>query len=290
MKKSLVIIFSIILCIALAGAAVALGGECGIIKKDEPISSGESEKENLSQKTDKNTESIVIEETETLSAEDKALKAEIAKISDTKVDFRVNKQDKIGGKTYNMTYKELGDAAILYTSTLDNGKEAKFTYNLKSGKLRQVVALTDGYTKTENSITLEQARKIAVNIAEQYCDISVYPLVEEKENMQFYQFIFSKKIGGYIAAEGIVVDLDFNGDIYILQVCLDVFENEDFIIDENKLLVALEDKLNKEFPDRENYTVDKQRISVSEGKPVMEYYVTINVGYPIPRIYTIPIE
>ena len=32
MKKTLVIIFSIILCIALAGAAVALGGEGGIIK------------------------------------------------------------------------------------------------------------------------------------------------------------------------------------------------------------------------------------------------------------------
>ena len=32
MKKTLVIIFSIILCIALTGAAVALGGEDGINK------------------------------------------------------------------------------------------------------------------------------------------------------------------------------------------------------------------------------------------------------------------
>lgn len=32
MKKALIIIFSIILCIALAGAAVALGGEGGINK------------------------------------------------------------------------------------------------------------------------------------------------------------------------------------------------------------------------------------------------------------------
>ena len=150
MKKTLVIIFSIVLCIALTGAAVALGGEGGIIKKDEATSAAESEKNNSAQKTEENAEKIIVEETETLSAEDKALKAEIAKIIDTKVDFRAQRQDKIGAKTYNMTYKELTntsdkDPRIVYNFMMDNGEEAKFTYHLNNGERLEVVALTDGY-------------------------------------------------------------------------------------------------------------------------------------------------
>ena len=296
MKKALVIILNIVLCVALAGVAVAVGGEGKIFSVDN--STSEPTEEITASESDKNTElvennstiSTETKEIEVLSAEDKALKAEIAKVNDTKIDFRTKKQDKIGNKTYDMTYKELGNNAIMYSLTLDNGKEAEFTYHLKSGKLLQVIAPTGGLTKTEQSITLEEARKIAVNIAKQYCDFSVYQITEEEERFLSYHFVFSKKILGYNTADGIQLDLNFNGDIYILQVCTDIFKNENFVIDEATIVSELENKINTEFPDREGYTVDEQRISVSEGKPVMEYYVTINVGYPIPIIYQIPIE
>ena len=280
MKKTLVIILSIVLCIALAGAAVAVGGEGKIFNKEDVLSEPDSE----------TTETGKTVDAEALTAEDKALKAEIAKISDTKVDFRVKRQETIGNKTYNMSYKELSKNAIMYSLPLDNGNEAEFTYYLKSGKLFQVIAPTDGYRKTEQSITLDEARKIAVNIAKQYCDTTVYQITTEEERMQFYEFIFSKKISGYNTADGIRLNLDFNGDIYILQVCTDIFKDENFVIDEATLVSKLETEINTEFPDKEGYTVDEQRISASEGKPVMEYYVTVNVGYPTPRIYTIPIE
>ena len=280
MKKTLVIILSIVLCVVLAGAAVAVGGEGKIFNKEDVVSEPVSE----------TTETEKPVEAEALTAEDKALKAEIAKINDTKIDFRVKRQETIGNKTYNMSYKELSKNAIMYSLPLDNGNEAEFTYYLKSGKLFQVIAPTDGYRKTEQSITLDEARKIAVNIAKQYCDTTVYQITTEEERMQFYEFIFSKKISGYNTADGIRLNLDFNGDIYILQVCTDIFKDENFVIDEATLVSKLENEINTEFPDREGYTVDEQRISASEGKPVMEYYVTVNVGYPTPRIYTIPIE
>ncbi len=296
MKKTFIIILTVVLCIALAGAAVAVGGSGKIFNADNPTlettekaTDSKNEEPTESQEAD-STAKIETEEFDTLSAEDKALKAEIAKISDTKVDFRTKKQDKIGNKTYNMSYKELSKNAIMYSLPLDNGNEAEFTYYLKSGKLFQVIAPTDGYRKTEQSITLDEARKIAVNIAKQYCDTTVYQITTEEERMQFYEFIFSKKISGYNTADGIRLNLDFNGDIYILQVCTDIFKDENFVIDEATLVSKLENEINTEFPDREGYTVDEQRISVSEGKPVMEYYVTINGSSPISTIYSIPIE
>ena len=81
MKKTLVIILSIVLCVVLAGAAVAVGGEGKIFNKEDVVSEPVSE----------TTETEKPVEAEALTAEDKALKAEIAKISDTKVDFRANK-------------------------------------------------------------------------------------------------------------------------------------------------------------------------------------------------------
>ena len=142
MKKTLIIIFSIILCIAIAGAAVALGGEGGIIKKDEPFSQTENEAQSSAQKQEQKTE-----ETETLSAEDKALKAEIAKISDTKIDFRANKLQLFSGKDYNLKFLGMGaniggvtaDSTINTKITYSDAGNNTFVFDLKTGELKTVV-------------------------------------------------------------------------------------------------------------------------------------------------------
>ena len=294
MKKTLIIIFSIILCIALAGAAVALGGEGGIIKKDETASGGESELDNSAQKTDENTVSTIHPETETLSAEDKALKAEIAKISDTKIDFRTQRQDKIGAKTYNATYKALVDGKyprIIYESKLENGKTAVFEYSVNSGNLTRAYVPTGINSKSEKSVTFEEAQKMATAIASQYCDTSVYKIAKANEWSMFYEFTFARFISGYETSEGIYMLLDFDGNVNIMTVGTNVFENRDFTIDEAKMTAALEKYLNETYKSYTSYEITRQRISVSEGKPIMEYYLKINSGTSgTTEIATIPIE
>ncbi len=299
MKKTLVIIFSIVLCIALAGAAVALGGEGKIFSVDnstseptEEITASESDKnaEPVENNSTISTESGVIE---VLSAEDKALKAEIAKISDTKIDFRTQRQDKIGAKTYNATYKELVDGKyprIIYESKLENGKTAVFEYSVNSGNLTMAFTPTR-VSKTENSITFEEAQKIATNIAKQYCDTSIYKLSKANELYMFYEFAFTKYISGYETSEGVYVNIDFNGDLYLLTIGTNIFKDKDFTVDETKMTAALEKYLNETYKSYTSYEITRQRISVSEGKPIMEYYLKINSGTSgTTEIVTIPIE
>ena len=62
---------------------------------------------------------------EVLSAEDKSVKAEIAKYSDTTVDFRNNKQEKIGKKDYyesNFTDEGFSRFRRNYNSSISDGK------------------------------------------------------------------------------------------------------------------------------------------------------------------------
>ncbi len=302
MKKTIVIILTVVLCIALAGAAVAVGGSGKIFNADNPTlettekaTDSENEAPIESQEAD-STAKIETEEFETLSAEDKALKAEIAKISDTKVDFRNTKQESIGINTYNMTYKELTNTTgkyprIVYTSKLENGEVAEFTYSVNRGEIIEARVPTGVFEKTENSITFEQARKIAINIAKQYCDTSVYKITKEEECMQFYEFVFARFISGYESADGVYINLDFNGDVFILTVGTHIFDDKDFTIDEAKLQAEFEKKMAECNPEGNEYTISKQRISVSNGKPIMEYYVRVKRGnYNHGEIIVIPIE
>ncbi|MBQ8204074.1 MAG: hypothetical protein IJZ75_07335 [Clostridia bacterium] len=291
MRKVFISFLIIVICFVFTGAAVPKESNRLDMVKETIISTAETvaqketatnvEENSLTTETTQNpeesTEIIVIEETETLSAEDKALKAEIAKISDTKIDFRAQRQDKIGAKTYTSTYKELVDGKyprIIYESKLENGKNAIFEYSVNSGNLTMAFTPTR-VSKTENSITLEEAQKIATNIAKQYCDTSVYKLSKAKESYMFYEFAFARYISGYETAEGVYINIDFNGDLYLLTIGTNIFEDKDFTVDEAKLTAALEKYLAEATPDYTSYEIERQRISVSNGKPVIEYYLTI---------------
>ncbi len=258
MKKTLVIIFSIILCIAIAGAAVALGGEGGIIKKEE-------------QKT---------EETETLSAEDKALKAEIAKISDTKVDFRANKNQKFIDKEYKLKYAGLGariggtllenTESSRITYALDN--ENYFVYDVNSGNLVTASIKSNAMNKTDGSITESQAENVAKKYLTGNFNAEEYTLDSIYCNEQFGYFIYySKHICGYKTSDGITFRVDFDGNIFFINVSTGMFDEFDIeSIDETKLLEALEAKIGKDM----EYTIDNQRIVVEDGKVMMEYGVS----------------
>ena len=292
MKKTLVIIFTIVLCLALTGAAVALGGEGGIIKKDEATSAAETGKTNSAQKTDENTISAITPET--LSAEDKALKAEIAKISDTKVDFRANKNQKFIDKEYKLKCVGLGariggtllenTESSRITYALDN--ENYFVYDVNSGNLVTASIKSNAMNKTDSSITESQAENVAKKYLTENFNAEEYTLDKIYCNEQFGYFIYySKHICGYKTSDSITLRVDFNGDIFYINVSTGMFDEFKIeSIDETKLLEALEAKIGKDI----EYTIGNQRIVVEDGKVMMEYSIspTDSRGF----ICLIPIE
>ena len=289
MKKTLVIIFSIVLCIALAGAAVALGGEGGIIKKDEPVSQTENEAQSSAQKEEK------LEQTETLSAEDKALKAEIAKISDTKVDFRVNKIQKLENENYNLTYKEIDplftkseEPKLVYEGKTANGYGVTFRYNINNGKLFAATWDLPEPDEQYAAISAEKAEVIARGYAKDFCDLDIYSLCYTKEYDNSYAFVFTKYISGYVTSDQVDVEINKLGEILYLRVNTNVFDNFKIeSINEEAIL----DKLKAQVGENVNYTIDRQQLLVKSGVVCMEYSITINSeNYSSSWLYTIPIE
>ena len=296
MKKTLIIIFSIILCIALAGAAVALGGEGGIIKKDEATSAAETGKTNSAQKTEENTESIITNEPETLSVEDKALKAEIAKISDTKVDFRANKLQSFYKKDYNLKFLGMGaniggittdgttNTQITYSDTENN----RFIFDLKTGDLKTVIIESTTRYKNSDSITEEKALEITQDYIWKNFN-SKYTLDSVICNEQIgYIITFSKHICGYPTEDSIGFTIDFDGNICFMNAATGMFDK--FKIESINESVLLE-KLKNQVGANVNYTIDKQRLIVRDDAVYMECFVLVNTEtHTSSWVYNIPVE
>ena len=288
MKKTLVIILSIVLCVVLAGAAVAVGGEGKIFNKEDVLSEPVSE----------TTETEKPVEAEALTAEDKALKAEIAKISDTKVDFRANKKQSLFGKNYNLEYKQInplfndkGTEKIDYVGKTEEGYDSEFIYNLKDGKLFLASLNLPKTEKQADSISIEEAEKLARKYASEYCDLNVYSLSYIKERTNEYVFVFTKFIDGYDTEDQVDVKVDFRGNLVYLRNNTGVFDGMEFTVDETKLIAELESKLNETEQNRKNYTIKKRRIVVFNGFPVMNYTVEIETqSYTKNIVFQIPIE
>ena len=288
MKKTLIIIFSIILCIAIAGAAVALGGEGGIIKKDEPFSQTENEAQSSAQKQEQKTE-----ETETLSAEDKALKAEIAKISDTKIDFRANKLQLFSGKDYNLKFLGMGaniggvtaDSTINTKITYSDAGNNTFVFDLKTGELKTVVIESTARYKNSNSITEEKALQIAQDyINKNFNDKYILDSIICNEQIG-YIINFSKHICGYPTEDSIGFTVDFDGDICFMNAATGVFDKFEIEnIDESKLIEKLEAQIGGDA----TYSIRNKRLSIKENTVVMEYQISFPNSMGL--VYYIPIE
>ena len=284
MKKTLVIILSIVLCIALAGAAVAVGGEGKIFNKEDVVSESDLETTDTEGKEEEKTVGTTNSskkgetvEAEALTAEDKQLKTEIEKISNTNVDFRVKKEQKFLDNNYTLTYKEIntqftdkGEEKLNYIGKTKEGYDVKCTYNLKDGKLFTARWELPKTEKQADSISIEEAEKLARKYASEYCDLNVYSLSYTKERTNEFAFVFTKFIDGYETADQVDVKVDFHGALIYLRNntgVLDEFKIES--INENELLEKLKTKLGQDM----EYTIDDQRIVVEDGKVVMEYHI-----------------
>ena len=205
-----------------------------------------------------------------LTAEDKALKAEIQAVSDTKVDFRHKKTEKVGAKTHSLTYSAIkGNRNFAANEMITYQNEAgdQFIYHLKSGKLISAVMNSLKTQKTAQSISLDEAEKIAYAYAEKNCDIKTHPLDVKETLEDCYQFSYkAAPICGYDNGNTLFLCVGFDGTIVEVVNYTVAYDYIEVIIDKEKIDGVLENDLKK-FAEGSYYAT--MRISINDGKPQM---------------------
>lgn len=289
MKKTLSIILTLFLLFALTGCNGTIGENNSTVETviiDETI------------KAHADAQAVTGSGTlPELSAEDKAVKAEIAKHIDTKVDFRYNRQETIGEKTYILTFKKVEiDAAkndesqrIIYSTK--NGDN--FIYNIKKGNLIMAYFTSAITSKTESSIDILLAEKIAYVLAKDFGNINNYNLSEKNELSYGYSFKYNKYVENYKTSEGVTITIGFNGDVVMVEDWTDIFDGIELTIDENWVNIKLQEVLAKYEAGTAEIT-DKW-ISAENGKPCLMVEVAYGVAPDgtigtAATVYTFPFE
>ena len=176
--------------------------------------------------TKNNEENLVV-----LSQEDKAVKAEIAKHYDTKIDFRFQKHEKFNGETYDLKFSKMGcitssDILSNVTYKSDNGDEV--SYDLETGNITMAYFRSKETSKTPNSIDIVKAESIAYDYASKKCDIKQYVIEEKEERDNGYMFSYCKYIYGYRTNDRVRVLIGFDGSVVWTTIRF-------YAIDENNL-------------------------------------------------------
>lgn len=149
-----------------------------------------------------------------LSEEDKELKTKIAEISDTKVDFRHNKQEILDNKTYNLSFKEFNSEnsairEVIYTN--DVGDE--FKYSVKTGVLTEADINSNVVEKASDSIDIDTAHRITLEHFPKNCDIKEYTQIAYKEMEKGYFFWYRRYIGKYKTMDVFSMTVGYDGAI-----------------------------------------------------------------------------
>ena len=171
-----------------------------------------------------------------LTEEDKALQAKIAEYSNTKVDFRYNRQEKLGDVTYNMSFLEIKSIGngVIYTNELGD----EFKYDIDTGEIVNVVLDSNVVTKTESSIDIDTAHKIALEYFPKDKDIDEYKQSIYKEDEDGYVIWYTRYIGKYQTTDAFRIKLSFEGKpIYItyatkLSDAIKLYKNKNTNFDE----------------------------------------------------------
>lgn len=235
-------------------------------------------RENLSEAT----------ETTVLSNEDKAVKAEIEKYVITNIDFRKNKQEHIGKRTYDLTFAEVNSSAdfdIIYKNEYDD----TFRYDINTGELSYVNIRSAIVEKCEESIDIVSAEKIAYDYISERCNINEYTLDLSEESEECFEFSYRRYICGYKTADVFAVNINFDGEIIYIINNTSVFENFDISqikIDEKWINTKI-----AEIPNFEEYidSIDYSSIIIMEKDEKIQLRFRLNDDNAI-GFYYIPIE
>ncbi len=250
MKKyiALILIFILTLGVLLAGC-----------KETEPVDESSSVIEQVVVEESKTEEPP---ETETLSAQDKAVKAEIAKYTQNAADFRYKKQEKIGNKTFNISFTELDSAADYKKVIYKNDLGDEFSYYVDTGELRYGVMTSAITEKTSQSINIETARKISDDYAAAQCNLDEYTMDESKEIDSGYWFCYTRYIGGYKTRDAFRIQIGFDGSIVYVNNNTGIFEGKNL----NFTKEFIDAKINEALGDKENIERGSTSINLHDDK------------------------
>ncbi len=233
--------------------------------------------------------------TDVLTIEDKAVKTEISKHSNTKVDFRYNKQEIIQDKKFNMTFSELDETFDNKKIKYTNAENDTFVYELDSGKLFYARIRNAIVSKTGKSIGIEKAKKIATDYILEKCNLDGYTLYLCEETEEGYMFAYSKYYGGYKTDDSFGVGVGFNGSIFYIRDNTDLFDGVDLSVDADWIEQKISETLLKYEETTAEVDYENTYITLENEKPCL--FVAINYGVSpdgtigsFMAVHTVPIE
>ncbi len=272
MKRIIAIILSMILFIMLAGCT-----ENDNIKENSSTAETITETIYKAETAEEPTENKQLSEIEVLSEDDKAVKAEIAKYSESEADFRANKQEIVNGKTFDLKFSTVDAYAenkerVIYNNTSGD----TFEFDIKTGRLRVAEMNSLVTAKANESIDKDTAQNIAEKYAATKCDINNYTLTSSSEIDKGYTFVYKRYIGGYPSSDKITIWIGYNGEIIYISDYSDTFLGKDINYDK-----AFIDSKIKEYIDETKVDWDSIEVCVHQGK--------VSVNYRVPESHAVAI-
>lgn len=230
---------------------------------------------------------ILKEKLANLSEEDKAVKTKIAKYSDTKIDFRNNMQEEISGEKHDIHFVEVNEydtEAVVYKNDLGD----EFEYNIETGKLCEAVITSNIVEKTDDSIDIDTAYKIAMNLLPEDVNIDEYTEYAHYETNKGYYFRYIRYFGKYSSTDSFSAIIGFDGSIVSLNDHTHEFKGKNIDFDE-KYITAKIDEFAKEN-NATNIRYDNATVVVEQGKLCVDISYDVEYADGTVGWYSTPIE
>lgn len=225
-----------------------------------------------------------------LTEEDKALQAEIAKYSDTKVDFRYNKQEKVQDKIFDISFSEFNSFSKPRRAIYKNDLDDEFEYDIATGKLIHMTLNSNITKKTNDSIDIDSAQKLALTFFPKVRNIDDYERYICVETSSGYAFWYRKNIGKYAIDDEFRIEIGFDGAVIYISDLTEVFAGKSLDFDE-KFLDSKIEAFAKEN-DAVNIDYEHATITLRDGKLCLRfaYEIVTDGGAKSGFITEIPLE
>ena len=197
---------------------------------------------------------------------DAEVMAEISKYVNTDIEFKLNRQEKINKKQFELTFLGMDDnhEKAIYT----NESEDVFKYDAKDGKLREAIINSLVTQKTDKSIDKTAAQGISVEYANSRYETDVYKMHSYKETTKGHSLIYTRYIGGYPSTDKFSVKVGYDGNIVYTNDFTDTFAGKNLNFDK-----AFIDAKIKEYSDESKVDWESVTICMYEGKVAVSYTI-----------------
>ena len=207
-----------------------------------------------------------------LTEEDKVVKKEIAKYSDTKIDFRKNMQEEILGKKHEIEFVEINKYNTEKV-VCKNDLGDEFEYNIETGKLCEAIIKSNVVKETDNSIDIDEAYKIAMKLLPDDVNLNEYTKDSYCQTGNGFYFRYVRCFGKYASTDSFSAIISFEGSVVSLNDNTDEFRGKDIDFSERYITEKI-DEFAKEN-NAVNIRYDYATVLVEKGK------LCVDISYDI---------